>query len=96
MSTTGSTRNSIPDPVSAPLTGRPVNWFHRLEVARSYISLLERYSSPDEPNVNGASRPGTRPANRMPAPHSVQYARLTGVPPTVSLTISCQSAMRSG
>jgi hypothetical protein len=51
---TGRIANSMPLPRSGPDTGRPVNWFHRLSVRRSNISLLERYSRPDEPNTNGS------------------------------------------
>ena len=39
---TGRIFNLMPLPLSGPFTGSPVNWFHRLNVVRSNISLFER------------------------------------------------------
>ena len=39
--TTGRRRKVIPLPARGPTTGLPVNWFHKVCVCRSNISLLD-------------------------------------------------------
>ena len=83
-------------PLSArgPITGSPMKEFQRLSVARSYISLLLRYSRPDVPKVVGC--PSIFAEYTIPVPQSVHHISTNGSPPNESLTISCGLTMRSG
>ena len=78
---------------------RPVNCCHQVPVWRSYITRSECRSLPVVPKVrrtDAPSGPVTCAAKTMAALHSGQKVTATGVPPTVSLTISCQVRTRSG
>ena len=84
----------MPEFARAPIIGSPVNWCQRDRVARSYITLLLRYSIPEVPKV--VSSPFTKPEYTIPVPQSVQYTNEIGSPPSTSLASSCAFITRNG
>jgi len=72
----------------------PLNCYHQLSVSRSYMTRSELRSFPVVPKLN--VRPPTRRSNATEELHNGHQVTAMGVPPTVSLTISCQIRMRRG
>ena len=70
VSSDGRNGSTMSLSASGPITGSPVNWFHSDSVARSYMSLLLRYSMPEVPKVVGS--PLIRAEYTIPVPQSVQ------------------------
>ena len=68
--TTGSSSSLMPLSTNSPTAGTPVNWFQRVLVFRSYISLLLRYNRPEVPNSTFS--PLMLVEYTIPAPQRVQ------------------------
>ena len=71
---------------SSPMAGSPIREPQSVFVARSYISLLDRYRSPEVPKVVGS--PSILAEYTIPVPQSVHHISEIGSPPRVSFTIS--------
>ena len=74
-------------PVNSPTIPRPSACCHQLWVSRSYMIMSELRSLPDTPKLNTC--PFTRRSKVIPELHNGQKVTATGIPPTVSFTISC-------
>ena len=66
----------------------PPNCCHQLSVSRSYMTRSELRSLPVVPKLK--VRPGIRRSKTTEELQSGHHVTAIGVPPTVSLTISCQ------
>src|ERR671922_2475519 len=88
----GSTRSRVP--VSSPTTASADSCCHHDSVWRSHMTRSERRRLPVEPKVK--VRPATRGSKTSDELQSGQYVTAIGWPPSLSLTISCQTRICTG